>query len=274
MSSLVRQSPSPAIPIKHAIAILGCVAIVLVAFLLAPGSIAQKTHAALHGLCAQRPGHSFRFGLETLPLDARMTGIYLGATATIVWLVALRRMRASGSLPLLVVLTLAGFVGVMALDGFNGLLLDLGLPHPYAPSNLARVVTGMLAGIGLGVGVCYLFAISLWSGSEVRRPIVSRPAELAPPLVAAALLGALAMTGLPILYAPFAVGLLLAAGSVFWLLAITMIALLSGRGWTFTSFNQMTPLAVVAVFVALVVILALGQARFLAEQQLGLPKLT
>lgn len=252
---------------------LGFAAIVLVAFLLAPGSIGQKTHAALHGLCAQRPSHSFRFGLETLPLDARMTGIYLGAAATIVWLVALQRMRASEPLPLPVVVILAGFVGVMALDGFNGLLLDLGLRHPYAPSNLARVVTGILSGISLGAGLCYLFAVSVWSGGH-RRPIISRPAELAPPMVAAGLLGLLAMTGLPILYAPFAVGLLLAVGTVLWVLAVVLIALVSGRGWTFVSFSQMLPLAVVAIFAAVAIMLALGQARFLAEQRFGLPKLT
>ncbi|MCC7021825.1 MAG: DUF2085 domain-containing protein [Thermomicrobiales bacterium] len=253
---------------------LGCVAIVLVVFLLAPGTIAQKTHAALHGLCAQRPSHSFRFGLETLPLDARMTGIYLGAAATIAWLSALRRLQASASLPLPVVVTLGAFVGVMALDGFNGLLLDLGLPHPYAPSNLARVVTGILSGISLGAGVCYLFAISVWSRGDHRQPMVSRPAELLPPIAGAALLAALAMTGLPILYGPFAVGLLLAAVAVFWVLALVLIALVSGRGWSFGAFEQLTPLAVIAIFTAVVMILVLGQMRYLAEQQFGLPKLT
>ena len=51
---------------------------------------------ALHGLCAQRPSHSLQIGGTTLPMDARMTGIYLGAAATaVVWLIAARRLRAS-----------------------------------------------------------------------------------------------------------------------------------------------------------------------------------
>src|SRR5262245_31628876 len=52
--------------------------LVVLLFLAAPWSLEHKAHAALHGLCAQRPSHSFTFGSSTLPFDARMTGIYGG----------------------------------------------------------------------------------------------------------------------------------------------------------------------------------------------------
>src|SRR5688500_7625828 len=73
----------------------GFAAMVVVGFLLVPGDLAWKTHIALHGLCAQRPSHSLQIGGVTLPMDARMTGIYLGAAVTILWQVAARRLRAT-----------------------------------------------------------------------------------------------------------------------------------------------------------------------------------
>ena len=119
----------------------------LVAFLLLPGSIATKTHLALHGICAQRPSHSLYLDGAALPLDARMTGMYISAAATICWLIAAGRMRATKSPPLSVLAVLAGFVDrYWPPMAFNALAVDLGLPHPYEPSNVARLVTGILAG--------------------------------------------------------------------------------------------------------------------------------
>ena len=124
----------------------------LTAFLIAPGDVASKTHVALHGLCAQRPSHSLQIGGTTLPMDARMTGIYLGAAATVVWLIAARRLRATRTPSLPVLVLLASFVVALAVDGFNALLVDLRFPTLYEPSNLIRMATGVLAGTALGAG--------------------------------------------------------------------------------------------------------------------------
>ena len=48
------------------------------AFIALPGAVDEKTQQALHGLCAQRPSHSYWLGDARLPFDARMTGIYGG----------------------------------------------------------------------------------------------------------------------------------------------------------------------------------------------------
>ena len=103
---------------------------VLVAFLIAPGDIASKTHVALHGLCAQRPSHSLQIGGTTLPMDARMTGIYLGAAATVSLVVAARRLRATRAPSLPVLVLLASFVVALAVDGFNALLRRSSIPDP------------------------------------------------------------------------------------------------------------------------------------------------
>src|SRR5215213_6597870 len=120
----------------------GAAAAVLALFLIAPGDIASKTHIALHGLCAQRPSHSLQVGGSVLPMDARMTGIYIGAAATIIWLIAARRLRSSRTPSPLVLAFLALFVLALAFDGFNGLLVDLRFPALYEPSNDLRLATG------------------------------------------------------------------------------------------------------------------------------------
>ena len=170
----------------------------------------------------------YRSAVTTLPMDARMTGIYLGAAATVVWLVAARRLRASRTPAVPVLAVLASFVVALAVDGFNALLVDLRLPTIYEPSNVMRMATGVLAGIALGSGarssLCQLGLGSRRSGasggdetlsSSLPRSASRRRSRL------------LALSDLPLLYAPFAVGLVVAAVGVFWLLGIVVLALLS-----------------------------------------------
>src|SRR5436305_8156522 len=47
-------------------------------FFAAPWGVEHKAHALMHGLCAQTPSHTLRFGTHGLPFDSRMTGIYGG----------------------------------------------------------------------------------------------------------------------------------------------------------------------------------------------------
>ena len=75
-------------------AFAGLLAVSVAGFLLAPWSIEVKSIAILHGLCAQRPSHSFWFGSDRLPFDSRMTGIYGGFLVTQLYLLARGRFRA------------------------------------------------------------------------------------------------------------------------------------------------------------------------------------
>src|SRR5262245_47592140 len=80
LTALLKVSQPTRIARSRWLVLLACVGLALLsAFLFSPGSIAAKSHLALHGICAQRPSHSLRLGGETLPMDARMTGIYIGA---------------------------------------------------------------------------------------------------------------------------------------------------------------------------------------------------
>ena len=246
----------------------------LAAFLVAPGTLASKAHIALRGLCAQRSSHSLQIGGTTLPMDARMTGIYLGAAAAIVWLLAARRLRATGTPSGPVLVLLASFVVALAVDGLNALFVDLRLPTLYEPSNFVRIATGVLAGIALGVALGYLFASSVWANGNQMRAVVMKPAELLAPIGVSGALAVLALSDLPVLYAPFAVGLVVAAVGVFWLLGIVLLALLSHSGWSYRAWSDLAPLALTSLIVAILTISALSGLRLTAEQLLGLPRLT
>ena len=159
-------------------------------------------------------------------MDARMTGIYLGAAAAVIWLIAARRLRAARTPSLPVLVLLASFV-VAAVDGFNALFVDLRLPTMYEPSNLTRIATGVLAGIALGLALGHLFAVSIWAHGDPERAVVMKPVELLAPTGHAAAIALIAVSDLPMLYAPFAVGLVIAAVGVFGLLGIVLLALLA-----------------------------------------------
>jgi uncharacterized membrane protein len=259
---------------RRPLLVAGFAAMVLVGFLLTPGDLAWKTHVVLHGLCAQRPSHSLQIGGVTLPMDSRMTGIYLGAAATIIWLFAARRLRATRVPSLAVLAVLASFVVALVVDGFNALLVDLRFPTPYVPSNTLRMATGILGGTSLGVALGHLFAASMWAHGTRQRAVVTRPVELLSPIGVSGAIAVLAFSDLPLLYGPFAVGLLVAAVGVFWLLTIVVVALVSERGWSCRTSADLAPLALTSLVVAMVIIGALSWLRIVAEQLLGLPNLT
>ncbi len=275
MSRLILEPYSTFRPVdRRPLFVGGIAAIAFAIFVMAPGDVASKTHVALHGLCAQRPSHSLQIGGSTLPMDARMTGIYIGAMATLIWLIAARRLRSARvpSRPVLAVMAVC--VLALGVDGFNGLLVDLRFQSPYEPSNLLRLATGVLGGASLGVALGHLFASSIWARVDRRQAVVTRPAELVVPIGASSAISALALMNLPLLYAPFAVGLLLAAIGVFWVLAITVLALVTDRGWSCRAWGDLAPLALASFFAAIATICALASLRFAAEQLLGLPRLT
>ena len=269
-SSGVTKGPSD----RRLLAVGVFAAMLFAAFLVAPGDVARKSYVALHGLCAQRPSHSLQIGGATLPMDARMTGIYLGTAVTVLWLAAARRLQATRTPSPPVVALLASFVVALAVDGFNALLVDLRLPTFYEPSNILRMTTGVLAGTSLGVGLCHLLANSIWVKGDRTRSVLTRPAELLAPVGVSGAIAGLALSNVPLLYAPFAIGLVVAAVGVFWLLGIVMLALLSDRGWSCRIWADLAPLALTSLIVAVATVGALSGLRFAAEQHFGLRSLT
>jgi uncharacterized membrane protein len=275
MSRLIHEPyPTARSVERRSLFVGGVAAIALSAFVVAPGNVASKTHMALHGLCSQRPSHSLQIGGSTLPMDARMTGIYIGAAVTVIWLIAARRLRSTRVPNLPVVALLAIFVIALTVDGFNALLIDLRFPILYEPSNVLRLATGVLAGTSLGVALGHLFASSIWVRGDRGRAVVTGPVELLAPIGVSAAIARLALMDLPMLYAPFAVGLLVAAIGVFWLLGIIVLALLSDRGWSCHAWGDLAPVALASLAAAIATVSALATLRFAVEQVFGVPGLT
>lgn len=230
--------------------------------------------AFLHGLCAQRESHSFHFGGNVLPVDARMTGIYLGAAMMIGWLAASGRLRRTMRPRFSMLALLASFVLAMAIDGFNALLVDLSLAHPYEPSNLLRFVTGACAGTTLGIGVAYLFSTSIWRNPVRTNRMIDGPTVLAVPMLVTGALGVIAASGLPVFYGPLVMALVVAAIVVFWTFSVTLIALVSGKAWSYGGASDLGAVGVHGLLAGIITIAAFAGFRFLAEQAWGLPQLS
>ena len=238
-------------------------------FIAMPWSVQHKMHLALHGLCAQRPSHTLHFGDRGLPYDARMTGIYLGALVTIGVLVAARAHRNARTPTWTRLLILGLLSGVMAADGFNSLLEDLKLWHPYTTPNWLRLVTGMGAGIVLGFALVFLIGITLW-----RQPFTSRETfddwrlliRIMAILIALSLLFA-SRSGF--LYWPMAITLMLATVLVLTMLSLVVIVVMRQQEFRFANLTQVglnLPLSLIA---AGLIMAALSLGRIVLERLVG-----
>jgi uncharacterized membrane protein len=235
-------------------------------FLLAPWSLQEKSIAALHGLCAQQPTHSFWFGDSRLPFDARMTGIYGGFLIVGIYLLARGRLYRSGAPPASLLIILAGFVAIMGVDGVNSTLNDFGLPYVYEPSNHLRFVTGAMTGTALAVFIWMLAGGVLWSPAvSSPRPVMSGWKELVPIAVLIAMFWALLQINAPILFAPLAVALVVAAVIVLASVSLVAIRLAGGRFQQATHPVDLTRSAVVALLVAYTIMSTISGARFFLE---------
>lgn len=247
-------------------------AVAILVFLISPGAAPDKSRAVLHGLCAQTPSHSFGFGGTLLPFDSRMSGIYGGAIATIFSLIGSRRVLFYGNPPWRVVAVLVAGAGLMAIDGFNSLLTDLQLWHPYESRNLLRLVTGYLMGMALGVALCWLLGSSMWrmSRSEAgvnRLRVLLLPTALLIPYLA------VLMSGWSGFLVPLTYLLMFAAWMTLTMLMLVVVLLIFRYEDQVSSIAQLHIPGVVASGLAMFVMLGLAGGRYWLEQTMGLPGL-
>lgn len=191
----------------------GTAALLAILFVAFPGSIADKAHLAVHGLCAQTPSHSLILGGQRLPFDARMTGIYAGALSTSAWLFWRGRFRGWLLPPPRVVVALVASVAAMGVDGANSLARDLGFATPYAPNNTLRLATGLATGTALATALCFLLATTLWRTGENRAAVAGMREWGLLGLIQLPIAAAL-LSGIGVFYAPAALLLVVAAGGV------------------------------------------------------------
>lgn len=234
-----------------------------------PGSYASTSHTVLHGLCAQTPSHTFTVGDRPLPFDARMTGIYGGLLVGMVTLVARGRLFRYGNPSRAVILTLASFVLVMAIDGFNSLLTDLGLWHPYPPANVLRVITGYVTGIALAVVLAWLLASSVWNLSRPVPGIGSTRELMIPLLMVVPYLG-LILWGPALLHFPLSMVLVLATWLTVSMLMLVIVLMIFRIDEHVRTIRHLHVPVAVAALLGVTVMLALAGVRFWLEHTFGI----
>ncbi|MEW6231167.1 MAG: DUF2085 domain-containing protein [Chloroflexota bacterium] len=249
----------------------GLLLIVLAVFLLLPPwSVLDKAHLIGYGICHQIPARSFHPGGQQLPLCARCTGTYLGATLAFATYLLLGRRRSAGLPPLPLLTALAVFIVLMGIDGLNSYLTFFpDLPHLYEPSNLFRLVTGTLNGLALATIVFPVFNFTLWRTVDPQ-PVLRNFVELAVLLVAALTLVLVTQAELDFLLYPLA--LLSTAGVLAMLTLInSMILLIMARGGNVaeTWGDALLPL-LAGLTLSVLEIAAMGAVRALLTRYYGL----
>ncbi len=243
---------------------LGSFSALILALLFSPGMpLEWKMYAVVHGICAQQ--HNIFVGGLQFPLCARNSGIYLSFMLTFLYLYAIGRGRAGKIPPWHISLTLLAFVGIMAVDGFNSLFVDLGLPNWYPPDNFLRTITGM----GMGITVATLLHIvlnnTLRQNVESHQPVFASWWELFGIIVIdllalAAIYGNLGITFWPLAFMAF-FGIL----GVLYLVCLLLTSLVMGYEGKVTSVRQLAAPATIALLPTLLIAGAMSWLRFWME---------
>lgn len=124
-----------------------------------------------YALCHQLSSRTFTAGEWVYPVCARDTGIYLAILVTFVVLAcAYRQHIAYRRPPVPVLIVCAAFVLTLVVDGVTSYA---GL---RGTTNLLRYVSGYLCGIGLGVGLYWVFSNSFYATWTEER-LLGKPAR-------------------------------------------------------------------------------------------------
>ncbi|MEA3408148.1 MAG: DUF2085 domain-containing protein [Chloroflexota bacterium] len=124
----------------------------------------------LSGICHQASTHCLHFGGRPLPLCARCTGMFLGATLALFGLWGMGQGRRSRLPPWRLGLALAALASVWAVDGANSFLFTVERALAlYRPSNILRLISGMGMGLALGVVLYPVYHVAFWRRVDERR---------------------------------------------------------------------------------------------------------
>jgi uncharacterized membrane protein len=227
-----------------------------------------------YAVCHRITDRSFTIAGRQLPLCARCTGMFLGVTLTFAVLGLAGRRRWSMLPPLRVMLALIGLIGFMAIDGINSYSHFFpNLPHLYEPRNWLRLITGMGAGLAMGIVLFPALAQSLWRDQEVR-PALESLRELAGLILLAGLVIALVLSNQPTIL--YVLGIASAMGVVLVLTAIngTALLILTKRDAQATNWGQALRPLTIGLVLALTQIAVISFTRFsLTGTMTGLPGL-
>lgn len=145
--------------------LLGLPATIISLFvLLTPPGLWEKARVIGYALCHQLSARSFFIHEHQTPLCARCTGMYLGFSISVIYLILRRRTRAARLPAAGIVAVLIGFVTIMGIDGINSTISIIpNAPQLYHTTNIHRIVTGTLFGMGLAMLFLPIFNTAIWA---------------------------------------------------------------------------------------------------------------
>jgi uncharacterized membrane protein len=247
-------------------AFIGLAGALLLGLLAWPGAALEwKMFAVVHGVCAQ--AHTVDMAGLRLPLCARNTGIYGGFVVTTLYLLALGRARAAKLPPWPITIALLVFVAIMAVDGFNSMLLDMFLPHLYTPQNELRTLTGIGMGVAIAVLMFLMLNISLRHNADHEQRILGNWIELGGALLINLLVLAALYGNVWFMFWPIAIVSWLGITGVLYGINLLLTALFTGYEGKITRAAQLAKPATIALVFTLIELGALSAARFWLEAQ-------
>jgi uncharacterized membrane protein len=132
--------------ILSAVLLVLLLTVITIWWLYTPAGINGKTRAVGYSVCHQIESHSISINGKVLPLCARCTGMFLGTLVSLA--VLSRRNNKSGAPSKAKIAVLVVFLAVFVIDGLNSMLeLFPVIPQVYPPSNLLRLITGLMMGM-------------------------------------------------------------------------------------------------------------------------------
>jgi uncharacterized membrane protein len=247
-------------------AFIGLAATLLLAMLAWPGApLEWKMFAVVHGVCAQ--AHTVDMAGLRLPLCARNTGIYSGFLVSALYLLALGRARAAKLPPWPILITLLLFVAIMAVDGFNSMLVDMFMPHLYTPQNELRTLTGIGMGVAMAVLLFLILNLSLRAHPDTEQRVIGTWLELGGALLINLLVLAAMYGNVGLMFWPIAISAWLGITGVLYLINVLLTALFMGYEGKVVRVAQLARPATIALVFTLGELAALSTARFWLEAQ-------
>jgi uncharacterized membrane protein len=217
-----------------------------------------------YSVCHRITDRSFTIAGRQLPLCARCTGMYLGVSLTFAVLALAGRRRWAYLPPLRVILVLLGFIALLAIDGINSYShFFADLPHFYEPRNWLRLLTGIGAGLAMGVILFPALSQTLWRDQQTR-PAIGSVRELLGLVLIALVVVLLVLSEQPTLL--YVLGLVSAFGVLLVLTAVntTAMLILSHRDARADRWQQAILPLTIGLLLALIQVALISFVRFSA----------
>mgnify|MGYP002640259081 CR=1 FL=1 len=143
---------------------------------ISPPGLLGKADAVGYAICHRIGERSFHIGERQLPMCARDTGTFTSAAVSLTIMALIGRKRG-GVPPKKLIIALAVFAGIWAIDGANSYLYLIKqtysgalpqIPNIYIPNNVLRLLTGSGMGMGMATALYMAFNQTAWKEVDAR----------------------------------------------------------------------------------------------------------